>query len=76
MILPVWTYAAIGAVLLAVGAYFYIDHEARVNERNAAAARTHEESEKGRKLRETNDEAARSLDDQRALECLRKPTGC
>jgi hypothetical protein len=73
---PIWLYAALAAVAVAIGAYAYIDHEARVSERNAAAARTFQESENARKLRETNDGSARRLDDDAALRCLRNPAGC
>ena len=48
---PLGRYAAlaVAAVLLAGGAYLWIDHKARVDERNAAAARAYQESEKSRK---------------------------
>jgi len=75
---PLGRYIALGlaAVLLAGGAYFYIDHKARVDERNAVTARTLEQQNKDRRDREKNDENARKLDDARALECLRNPSGC
>ena len=68
--------AGLAAVLLVGGAYLYVDHKARVDERAALAAKAAAEAEKSRKLRETNDEKARSLDDDAALKCLRQPSGC
>jgi hypothetical protein len=68
--------AAAVIVLLIGGAIGFIYHKGEVAERDAAAARTLDEAEKGRKARETNDEKARSLDDQKALDCLKRPTGC
>jgi hypothetical protein len=76
MPIQVWIIGGLLAVTLAGGAYLYIDHEARVSERNAAAARTWQESENARKQREGNDGSARRLDDDAALGCLRNPTGC
>ncbi len=75
---PIGRYVALGlaAVTLAGGLYFYIDHKARVDERNAIAAKAAEQREKDRKDREKNDEKARNLDDDAALKCLRNPTGC
>jgi hypothetical protein len=63
------------AILTASGLYWTYEQGKSV-EKGAQAGRTLEETEKGRKARETNDEAARRLDDARALECLRKPAGC
>lgn len=76
--MPIQAYIIGGllAVTLIGGGIAYIDHEARVSERNAAAARAYQESENARKERETNDGAARRLDDDAALKCLRNPAGC
>ncbi len=73
---PTWLYAAIGGAVALAGAYFYIDHRARVDERNAAAAKQLEQIEQDRKDREKNDAKAGGLDDPAALKCLRSPTGC
>lgn len=68
--------AAFALVVATGGAIAYFEHKGAAAERNAAAARTLEETEKGRKARETNDEDARTMDDKKALECLRRPAGC
>lgn len=75
---PLGRYIAIGvvAVVLAVGAYAWIHHQGVVDERNRAAIRAAEEERNARKERETQDERARNLDDERAIKCLRNPTGC
>jgi hypothetical protein len=72
-----WKIAAALGLVVALGifggwAYLH----GRTDAKNAAAARTLEETEKGRKARETNDEDARTMDDKKALECLRRPAGC
>lgn len=67
---------ALAAVVLAGGAAWWLYSKGGEAERNANAGRVLEETEESRKLRERNDENARSLDDRRALDCLRKPAGC
>lgn len=75
---PIGRYVALGvaAVLLAGGAYFYIDHKARVDERNAAIARTLKETEDARRSREKVERIERDRTDDDATKCLRSPTGC
>ncbi len=72
------SYAVIAAVAIAMagGAYFYVYHQGQTDERNSNAGRILVETEADRRLREHKDADARSLDDERALLCLRNPSGC
>lgn len=68
--------AALAAVAIAVGAYWYVYHRGQTDERNSNAVKTMQETEEQRRLREDNDAKARGRTDDDALKCLRSPTGC
>lgn len=68
--------AGIGIVVLLGAAYFYVDHQARVDERNAATAKTLQETEDARKLREGINRTEHDRTDDAATKCLRSVAGC
>lgn len=68
--------AGVGIAALLGGAYFYIDHKARVDERNAAAGKTLQETEDARKTREGIENSERARTDRDATKCLQSITGC
>ena len=63
---------AAGAVLLLLLVFHKGEQAGRADD----AITTLQETEDGRKKRESNDQKARSLDDDAALVCLRHPEGC